>query len=650
MLSSPLARPLAAWSLALAQLLACAPTPAPEPAAAPPPAAAPVSPRAPAPLPDPHSFARPAEVVTRHLDLDLRVSFADRAIDGVATHTLARLDPAAPLVLDAKDLEIRAVEVAAGAGPFAPATWSIGQAHPLLGAPLRIDLPPAVDRVRVRYRTTPAATGLHWLDPAQTAGGAHPFLYTQSQAIHARTWIPCQDSPGVRFAYDAAVAVDRPLQPLLSAEPRGLRDDGDGPRHRFSMAHPIPAYLVALAVGDLQRRDLGPRSAVWAEPVTLPAAAAELADLDRLLAAAEALQGPYRWGRYDVLVLPPSFPYGGMENPIVTFATPTILAGDRSLVSLIAHELAHSWSGNLVTSRTWQDLWLNEGFTTYLERRLIEALYGRERAEMEAALALASLRASLRELPPSAQILAPTLAGGDPEAIDSDIAYEKGALFLRALEELYGRDRFDPFLRAWFDGHAFTAQGTPDFVAFLRRELLVAPPLPGQSAPDDAWLHAWLYAPGLPEGAPEPRAAAFAEVEAAARAWIAGERPASALAGPAWTTHHWLHLFTLLPADLPAARLAELDRAHSLTASGNHELLAAWLALAVRHGHDVDARLRWFLTHVGRRKHILPLYRALLEQSPDRARALYAAARPGYHPICQQSLDALLGPALASEP
>jgi len=652
-------RPALYLAGALACALACSSRPGPE-ERAPAPQRTPTSAGEPAPDPaaaapsetkeraDPLSFARPDEVVVRELDLRLDVLFAKKIIAGVATYRIERTSPSAPLLLDTRDLVIEGVEASARppagiAESWAPTTFTLGEVDPLLGAALTVNLPDRTDRVRVRYRTSDGASGLHWLTPAQTSGDA-PFLYSQSQAIHARSWVPSQDSPAVRIPVRATVTVDRALRPVMAANDDGVSAEGGRPHYSFSIDKPIPAYLLAIAVGDLDKRELGPRTAVWAEPAVLPRAAEELAELESMLPAIEGDFGPYRWGRYEVLILPPSFPFGGMENPIVTFATPTILAGDRSLISLIAHELAHSWSGNLVTNATWDDLWLNEGPTTYLERRIIEELYGRERAEMEATLGKALLLETIADLPEEQQLLRSGVRGQDPDAVFSDIAYEKGALFLRTLEETYGRDTFDPFLRAWFDEHAFTGQNTAAFVDFAQARLLdVATPLPGKVAPD---LNRWIYGPGLPEDAPEPSAAGFAAVEADAEAWLAGELKSSALA-KTWGPLHWLHFLGQLPPDLAAARLAELDKHHHLTASDNRELLAAWLEVAVRRRYRaVDDRLRWFLTTIGRRKFLTPLYLALLEADGggERARSIYEAARSTYHPIARESLDPLLVP------
>jgi leukotriene-A4 hydrolase len=572
-----------------------------------------------------------------------------------------RRDPAAPLWLDTRGLEIEAVEAGArppaarealphlaevGGVAWTATTWSLGPADPILGQPLEVTLPPGADLVRIRYRTGPDATGLQWLAPAQTADGTDPFLYSQSQAIHARSWIPCQDSPGVRVTYDAVVRV--PQTPgaedrvaLMSA--RQVRADLPAGEHHFEMPEPIPAYLVALAVGRVQFEPLGPRSGVWAEPSVLGRAAHEFADTERMMEVAESLYGPYRWERYDVLVLPPAFPFGGMENPRLTFLTPTILAGDRSLVALVAHELAHSWSGNLVTNATWEDAWLNEGFTVYSERRIVEALYGPGRAEMEAMLGrqdLAEELAGLRH--PGDSKLHVDLRGRDPDEGLSDVAYEKGGLFLRELEESYGRAVFDPFVRKWFDVHAFSSVDGREFEAFLERELVrAAAPLPGRRA---ARPSAWIHAEGVPEGAPRPRSDAFAEVDAAIAGLAGGKLQVGLLPTAGWIPQQWLHFLRELPAELPASMMAELDAAFSLTASGNAEILAQWLELSVLRGYaPAEPRLEQFLRTVGRRKFLEPLYAALLTAGRrEDAVRIYGEARAGYHPITRYTLDRLL--------
>ena len=349
------------------------------------------------PAKDPHSLSNPEEIRVRHIDLDLNVSFPEKTLYGTAVLFLERLNAEAPrIVLDTLDLNIFEVESASGDEAYQVARFAAGEADPILGAALSIELPPSVDRIRIKYSTSPDARGLQWLEPRHTAEKKDPFLLTQSQAINARSWIPLQDTPQVRMTFRANIKCPEHLMAVMGAanNPQVLAAGN----YSFEMPQPIPSYLIALAVGDLSFRALGSRTGVYAEPSVIDSAAAEFSDLEAMMANAERLYGPYRWDRYDVLVLPPSFPVGGMENPRLTFATPTILAGDKSLVSVIAHEIAHSWAGNMVTNATWDDIWLNEGFSVYVERRLVEEIYGKSRADMEASLGLEELREEIARL------------------------------------------------------------------------------------------------------------------------------------------------------------------------------------------------------------------------------------------------------------
>ncbi|HZW30382.1 MAG TPA: M1 family metallopeptidase, partial [Isosphaeraceae bacterium] len=446
--------------------------------------------------------------------------------------------------------------------------------------------------------------------------------------------------PGVRITYAATVRVPPGLTAVMAADAQVQPEEARQGVFRFAMPQPIPSYLIAMAAGDLVFHALGPRTGVWAEPSVLAAAAHEFHDVEAMVGSIEKRFGPYRWGRSDILVLPPSFPFGGMENPKLTFATPTILAGDRSLVSLIAHELAHSWSGNLVTNATWRDFWLNEGFTTYLERRIIEDLYGSDRAAMESVLGLAELRQELREKPAPDQVLHIDLTGRDPDDGMTRIPYEKGALLLRTLEKAFGRSRFDDFLRSYFDRFAFQSITTADFVAYLKDHLLL-----DRDEAQAIDLAAWLEGPGLPAGFAEPKSTRLDAVDQAARSWLDGSRATDQLGSGDWTTHEWIRFLQALPEELPGDRLAELDRAFGLTGRGNAEIAHQWLLIAIRNGYaPADDRLKSYLTTIGRRKLVLPLFRAMLATPAgrQRAEAIYATARPGYHPITAESIDRLL--------
>src|SRR4028119_788110 len=425
---------------------------------------------------DPHSFSRPDEVAVEHLRLSLTVDFPQKKLTGRASLRINNKKSGDRLFLDTRDLDSERVARDCGQPPRFTLGTVADEAQQFMGRPLEVEITPATQWVHVDYSTRPEAAALQWLDPAQTAAKTAPFLLTQSQAILARTWVPCQDSPGVRMTYDATIRVPQGLMAVMSAE-NPTQDSADG-IYRFNMPQSIPSYLLALAVGELEFRPLGNRSGVYAEPTVVELAAWEMADTPKMIEAAEKLYGPYRWGRYDMLILPPSFPYGGMENPRLTFVTPTLLARDRSLVSLIAHELAHSWSGNLVTNSNWNDFWINEGFTTYFERRIMESLYGKEYADMLAVLGRQDLQTIVDELGADSldTHLVLDLAGRNPDDGMNDIAYEKGALFLRTIEEAVGRERFDAFMRGWFDGYAFQSVDTPRFLAALRENLLKGRP------------------------------------------------------------------------------------------------------------------------------------------------------------------------------
>ena len=445
----------------------------------------------------------------------------------------------------------------------------------------------------------------------------------------------------MRVSYVATIRVPIGLTAIMAAESRLHPDHVKVGTFHFRQPQLIPPYLIALAVGDLTFQSLGKRTGVWAEPSVIKSAAYEFADVEAMITACEKDFGPYRWGRYDILVLPPSFPFGGMENPRLTFATPTVIAGDRSLVSLIAHELAHSWSGNLVTNATWSDFWLNEGMTTYIERRIIETMYGKDRADMEAVLGLAELRHEMSRLPQKDQILHVDLTGRDPDDGMTRVPYEKGALLMRSLEQTFGRERLDAFLRDYFNSHRYQSITTNEFESYLRERLMSNEP---ESLSMNE-LQVWLERPGLPKTLMEPRSTRLDAIDKTVKGWQSGAISTDKLGAGEWSTQEWLRFLTRLPKKLPPERMTDLDRAFSLTDRGNAEIAHEWLLLAI-HSHyaPADTRLESYLTSIGRRKLVLPLYRALTETPDGRQRALatYAKARPFYHPITVDSIDRLL--------
>ena len=588
---------------------------------------------------DTHSYARPAEARVTHVALDLAADFQAKTMSGTATLDVQSAAGAKQLVLDTRDLTVRSV----ADGNGAPLPFAVGASDPVHGAPLTIQHGGAA-QVRIAYTTAPGAPALQWLTPDQTAGKRQPFLFSQGESILNRSWIPTQDSPGIRQTWEAAITVPAPLTAVMSAEmltPEGEPGPNGTRRFRFRMDKPVAPYLIALAVGDLDFQATGQRTGVWAEPVTLPKAADEFADLEKMVTTAEGLYGPYRWGRYDLLVLPPAFPFGGMENPRLTFVTPTVLAGDRSLTSLVAHELAHSWSGNLVTNATWDDFWLNEGFTVYFENRIMEALYGSERSAMLADLGWSDLQSALQGNAGPDTALHLDLTGRDPDDGLTDIAYEKGATFLRTLEAAVGRERWDRYLTGYFNRHSFQPQTTAGFRADLLANLFGG----DEAAMARVDVDQWLYQPGLPANAVHITSPAFAKVDALAAAFATGGAAPSEWA--AWTTQERQRFLAALPRRLPADRLAVLDRTYGLNDTGNSELRFGWLQLALPNDYrPARASAERFLLAQGRRKFVAPLFATLLEQKewgPALAQSVYRQARPGYHAVTTATVDRALG-------
>jgi leukotriene-A4 hydrolase len=588
---------------------------------------------------DDQSYARPLEARVTHVALDLRADFAAKRLAGTATLDVEAKPDAKAIVLDSKGYEVKAVTDSDGK----PLRYAFGKADPDLGAPLTVELNGA-RRIRIAYVSAPDAEALQWLTPEQTAGKKQPFLFSQGQAILNRSWIPTQDSPGIRQTWEARIVVPEPLRAVMSGErltPEGEAAEGGGRAFRFRMDKPVAPYLIALAAGDIAFQSLGPRTGVYAEPAMIRAAAAELVDTEKMVAAAERLYGPYRWGRYDMIVLPPAFPYGGMENPTLTFLTPTFLAGDRSLVGLVAHELSHSWSGNLVTNAVWPDSWLNEGVTSYFENRIMEALYGPARASQEAALSFADMESAFKELGATAPGTRLHDDSESPDGGSSGIVYDKGALFLRTMERIVGRERFDSWLRSYFDRHAFQPMTSARFLADLRANLVKG----DKGLEAKLMLDDWVYKPGLPANAVRPDPKAFAPVDEALAAFNGGG-PAPAASWARWTTAERLRFLNGLPRALPKPRLAELDGALGLSQGANAEILSAWLqlALANRFQPAVPAAER-FLLSMGRGKFVAPIFRTLWGQGEwgrPIAERIYARARPLYHSVTTGQVDRIM--------
>lgn len=580
---------------------------------------------------DPHSNSKPNTARVKHLDWNADINFETKTLSGTAIWQIECAKGASEIVFDTRDLTINSVTV----NENEATTFSLSEPSSFMGSALTIQIPEACKKVNISYTTSPDAGALLWVE------GEKPFLFTQSQAILARTWLPCQDSPGIRFTYNAHVKVPSGLLALMSAEnPQSIVESGE---YSFKMEQAIPSYLMALAVGDIVFKPLGERCGIYATPALIDAAANEFIETEQMLIAAEALYGPYAWGRYDLLILPPAFPFGGMENPRITFATPTIIAGDRSLTALVAHEMAHSWSGNLVTNATWDDFWLNEGFTVYFENRIMESVYGREISEMLVTLSYQGLVDEVKEIHaehPEDTHLKLKLEGRDPDHGMTAIAYDKGYFFLRLIEETVGRDRWDLFLNKYFSEHAFGIMDTERFLEYLHKNLITAE----ESASLN--IDAWVYNPGIPANCPVVKSERIEKVDKAVQDFISHKIHAKhGLDYGNWLYQERYRFLSNLPAEIGYDSMKQLDGIFEITSTQNNEVLFAWLELCIKTGYEpAYDRLRTFLVSVGRRKFLTPLYKALIDKGEiELARSIYEEARPHYHAVAKGTMDELLG-------
>ncbi len=586
---------------------------------------------------DIHTFAVPEDAKITHLDLKLNVDFENKMLSGVASYDIEVQNNIEKIYLDTRNLTIENVEVDGQKAEF-----NLENEVENLGQKLAIPVTVQSKKVTITYKTSSDAEALQWLLPSQTAGKKSPFLFTQSQAILARTWVPVQDSPGIRFTYTAEVTVPKELMAVMSAEnPQSKNESGI---YNFKMEQPIPAYLLALAVGDLRFQPIGERTGVYAEPSMISKAAYEFEEMDEMLEAAEKLYGKYAWGRYDLIVLPPSFPFGGMENPRLTFATPTILAGDRSLTSLVAHELAHSWSGNLVTNATWNDFWLNEGFTVYFENRIMEEVSGKDYAEMLALISYQDLKDGVKSMTESGDIedtkLKLDLEGRNPDDGVTSIAYDKGFYLLKLIENTVGREKFDAFLNQYFAEYAFKTTNTEDFLTYLDKNLLSQV----EGSMQTINPKEWIYETGIPSNIPKIKSERYDKAIAAATEWKDG-KPAAQLDVKEWTFQQWLFFLNALPNDLTSQQMGELDKAFKFSETGNNEVLGKWLVAVAHNQYEKSyPQMRKFLVNVGRRKFLSPIYSQLInnEKTLPLAKDIYKEAKPNYHFVSSSSIEKML--------
>ena len=585
---------------------------------------------------DEHSYSKPELAVAKHLDLDIKVDFDTQTISGKASWTIDNISKGNEIIFDENTLNITKVTL----GDEEKETkFELGADTEFHGKPLHITIEPNTTKVNIYYNTTKDGVALQWLKPEQTADKKKPFVFSQGESVWSRTWIPCQDSPGIRFTYNAKVTVPKDLLAVMSAvNPQKKNDTGV---YTFKQDKAIPSYLMAIAVGDIEFQAIDNRTGVYAEPSVLKSAAYEFAELGKMVNAAEKLYGPYRWGRYDVLVLPPSFPYGGMENPNLTFLTPGVLAGDRSLTSLLAHELGHSWSGNLVTNATWDDIWLNEGFTTYVEHRIGEAIFGKKEFDMQNVITNKELIDNVAEYGdtnPDTRLKV-SLTGRNPDDGISMIPYVKGYSFLRVIENAVGRKKFDPFIKNYFDSHAFQSITTEDFVKYLNENLIKG----DKALADKIQLDNWIYKPGIPSNIVPVSSADFDAIDAIQKSWR--ETGVAGLSKKITTTAEKQHFIDHLPADITAKEMEAIDKEFNFTKGGNFIIKRQWFVQAIRHQYKAaDPAIEQFLIGSSRTGSIMMLYKEMVKTPEGKvwAKKVFDKAKSGYHATTIQDAASVL--------
>jgi aminopeptidase N len=582
---------------------------------------------------DEHSFSKPNDAVVKHLDLDINVDFESQSISGKATWTIDNTSKGKEIIFDENTLNITKVTL----GDDEKETkFSLGTAVEFHGQPLQVRIEPNTKKVNIYYNTTKDAVALQWLKPEQTADKKKPFLFSQGQSIWSRTWIPCQDSPGIRFTYNAKVSVPKDLMAVMSAtNPQQKNDSGI---YTFKQDKAIPSYLMAIAVGDLQFKSIDNRTGVYAEASQINKAQWEFAELGKMVQVAEKLYGPYRWGRYDVLVLPPSFPYGGMENPNLTFLTPGLLAGDRSLTSILAHELGHSWSGNLVTNATWDDIWLNEGFTTYVEHRIGEAVFGIDEAKMQDVFSRKVLSQNIEEYGktnPDTRLKVNT-TGRNPDEGLSDIPYEKGYAFLQTIEDAVGREKMDAFLKDYFNAHAFQSITTEDFVKYFKENLLKN---------DDALankikLDDWIYQPGIPSNIIVPFSKDFNTIDSIQANWR--KTGIKGLSSIIKSTNEKQYFIDHLPEDITPKEMTDLDAEFHFSDKGNFVIKRQWYVIAIKHQYQrAYLAIEAFMIATSRTGSLQMLYKEMVKTPQGKvwAKSIFEKAKSGYHKTTVQDLQ-----------
>ena len=524
--------------------------------------------------------------------------------------------------------------------------------HQVFGTPIQVAIP--ADKrskgtkfvAKLEYETLPSSSAIQWLTKEQTADKTHPYMFTQCQAIHARSLLPCQDCPSIKTSYTAYVAAPGWSQCMMSAVSDGSSElDTEGYRiFKWKQSVQIPAYLIAIVAGRVESRDIGPRTRVWAEPSVVEAAAFDFAQTEEFICHAESIMDQeYVWGRYDLVCLPPSFPYGGMENPCLTFVTPTLLTGDRSLADVIAHEIAHSWTGNLITNHTWEHFWLNEGWTVWLQRKIMSRIHSPEYFDFDSIIGWKHLSDSVDvygEQHPFT-LLVPTIAGVDPDDSFSSVPYEKGFNFLYYMSKIVGSENFDEFAKAYVQKFKYGTVTTDQFCSFFRAHF-DARNIDYSQVDWDAWISK----PGMPPVTPDFDQTLSNDCTAVANRWLLNEECTLATS-KSWTSSQYVVMLEKILTDLgqekelPESTLKRMEEIYEFSKTRNAEIRFCWQKLCLRsHVSFIFEQVEAFLKEQGRMKFVRPLFRELQQTDEGKklANRIFSEWKMNYHPIAQKMI------------
>ncbi|KAJ3272315.1 Leukotriene A-4 hydrolase [Terramyces sp. JEL0728] len=596
---------------------------------------------------DPNSFANTDKVITTHTHLTWVADFGGKVFKGSAKHTFKASSNGDKVVLDTRFLIVKLATRDGNSLKF-----ELAKDDEKFGTALTIStdyIAGQVFDIVIDYETTDKCTATQWLSPAQTVGKVHPYMFSQCQAIHARSLLPCQDTPSVKITYSSQITVPKPLTALMSAV-RTSFDESTNTFH-YKQATSIPSYLIAIAIGNLKGIKVGPRSTVWSEPEVVEAAAWEFEDTETFIKIGEDLLTPYCWGIYDLLVLPSSFPYGGMENPCLTFVTPTLLAGDRSLVDVVAHEIAHSWMGNLVTTQNWEHFWLNEGFTVFIERKIAGRLHGEPSRHFHSIIGYKHLQESVDHFEeikcPQYSCLCPRLQGEDPDDVFSSVPYEKGYSLLFYLERILGGPSvFEPYVKAHVEQFAHKSITTNDFKVFLykffesKKHIL-----------NNVDWESWFHKPGMPIVDNNFDTSLAKDCKDLAKRWDEA-RDKSVVFSPEEFSKFSSNQTVMFLEDLLALKpfphkiIEQMEATYHFSKTKNCEITFRWQMICLIANYTaIFPSVVSFITRVGRMKYVRPLYRQWIKADDglEIAKETFTKNKSFYHPICSGMVSKDLG-------